>query len=133
MKSAFTLIELMIVVAVAALLTALAIPNIIAYRQNAIRTSCLGQQRQIRNAFDAYSTLTSRQVTEVPPRTELYSTDHAKWLQSEHVFFCPSGAGEYVLSLDPVTHEFRISCKWNEGSYAEQFPHVVEGLTLVAE
>lgn len=52
----FTLIELMVVVAIIAILAAIAIPMIFQYRVSANRAKCVGNMKQIQNAVEAIKT-----------------------------------------------------------------------------
>ena len=53
-KKGFTLIEIMIVVAIIAILAAIAIPNFISYRKTSQMNACKANQEQIRTACEAY-------------------------------------------------------------------------------
>lgn len=48
----FTLVEIMIVVAIIAILAAVAIPNFIKYRQNSQAAACVSNLKQIEAAFE---------------------------------------------------------------------------------
>lgn len=60
----FTLIELMIVIAIIAILAAIAIPQIFKYRQNANRAKCIGNMKQIQNAVEGYRAAYGTAATE---------------------------------------------------------------------
>lgn len=54
-EKGFTLVELMIVVAIFGVLAAIAIPNFIAYRNKARIAACVGTTESMRGAFAAYA------------------------------------------------------------------------------
>jgi len=54
-KSGFTLVEIMIVVAIIGLLAAIAIPNFVKARESAQAKSCVNNLRQIDGAVDQYA------------------------------------------------------------------------------
>lgn len=53
-KKGFTLVEIMIVVAIIALLAAIAIPNLLRARHNANETAAIGSMRTISTACESY-------------------------------------------------------------------------------
>ena len=52
MKKGFTLVEIMIVVAIIAILAAVAIPNFIKYRRSSQATACVSNLKQIQAAME---------------------------------------------------------------------------------
>jgi prepilin-type N-terminal cleavage/methylation domain-containing protein len=87
-RSAFTLVEIMIVVAIIGLLAAIAIPNFVRARTTAQMNACINNLRQIDSAKQQWG-LETRQLTNAIP-TE---TDIAPYLRgnSPSNILCPSG------------------------------------------
>ncbi len=87
-RSAFTLIELLIVIAIIMILAAILFPVFARARENARQTSCLGNLRQIGIAIRAYE----QDWEELPPH--VIGDDGRGYLwpyaQTVKIFICPS-------------------------------------------
>ena len=71
-RSAFTLVEIMIVVAIIGLLAAIAIPNFVRARENAQRTACQANLRSIAGAKMTWALEQRRGNAEVPTDADLF-------------------------------------------------------------
>ena len=108
----FTLVEIMIVVAIIGLLAAIAIPNFVRARTQSQKNACINNLRQIDGAVQQWA-LENNQ----PPTASPASTDVLPYLKSSVV--CPAGGStatfgsSYTLNgvtnkptcqIDPVNH-----------------------------
>jgi prepilin-type N-terminal cleavage/methylation domain-containing protein len=83
-SSGFTLVEIMIVVAIIGLLAAIAIPNFAHARMESERTTCLNNLRQIDGAVQAWAAELGKAPNAIPAFTDI-----SAYLKS--VVTCPSG------------------------------------------
>jgi len=70
-KAAFTLVEIMIVVAIIGLLAAIAIPNFVKARQTAQRNACINNLRQIDGAKEQWALETKKSQNDSINQTEV--------------------------------------------------------------
>ncbi len=97
-KSAFTLIELLVVIAIIAILAAILFPVFARARENARRSSCMSNLKQISLGALQYSQDYDERV--LPGQTVASSKYYFSWaqaidpyLKSREVFRCPSASG----------------------------------------
>ena len=73
-KAGFTLVEIMIVVAIIGLLAAIAIPNFVKARTASQKNACIANLKQIDGAKATWALELKKNNTDTPGNTDLYGT-----------------------------------------------------------
>ena len=96
-KSGFSLVEIMIVVAIIGLLAAIAIPNFIKARTTSQKNACINNLRQIDGAEQQWALETKQGAAAVPAYTDV-----SGYMRNSVI--CPSGGagGTFALSYTLV-------------------------------
>ncbi len=89
-KSGFTLVEIMIVVAIIGLLAAIAIPNFVKARATAQKNACIANLKQIDGAVQQWALENKKAATDTYLITD--ATIHA-YLKGSQLPPCPAGGG----------------------------------------
>src|SRR5258706_13179453 len=94
-KPGFTLVEIMIVVAIIALLAPIPIPNFVKARTASQKSACIANLKQIDGAKATWALENRKTTTDTPTTTDLYGT--TKYIRDEPT--CP-GAGVSELNTE---------------------------------
>jgi len=97
-RGAFTLVEIMIVVAIIGLLAAVAIPNLITARKKAQRQACIMNMKAIAGAKENWALDYKKGDADTPSDTDLFGRD--KYIENKPA--CPAG-GTY--NIGPVSEK----------------------------
>ncbi|MEQ2007091.1 MAG: prepilin-type N-terminal cleavage/methylation domain-containing protein [Limisphaerales bacterium] len=91
-KSGFTLVEIMIVVAIIGLLAAIAIPNFVKARATAQKNACIANLKQIDGAVQSWALENKKAATDTYAMTD---TTLLEYLKGSLLPACP-GSGTYA-------------------------------------
>lgn len=100
----FTLVEIMIVVAIIGLLAAIAIPNFVKARDTSQRNACIANLKQIETAKATWCMEQKKSLTDTPTPTDLYGNDKYIRVGPE----CPGG-GTYGINQVDTTPTCTLS------------------------
>jgi prepilin-type N-terminal cleavage/methylation domain-containing protein len=91
-KVGFTLVEIMIVVAIIGVLAAIAIPNFVTARKRSQTNACIANLKQIEGCKETWALDNKKQDTDTPSMaTDLVP----KYTKSEPI--CPAGTAAYIV------------------------------------
>jgi prepilin-type N-terminal cleavage/methylation domain-containing protein len=123
-KSAgFTLVEIMIVVAIIGMLAAIAIPNFVTSRKNAQATACINNIRVIQGAKDQWALEARKGSTDTPTAAELQP--YIGRGPAGKLPTCPVDSSDsFATSYSVNAIDAMVVC--NIGGGNAQYPHKLE-------
>ena len=107
LKKGFTLVEIMIVVAIIAILAAIAIPNFVKYRKESQQATCEQTRAQIVTAAENWGSKPDNANATTVELSELAPTDGSGYFKNMPT--CPSG-GTYSISKNATSGAWECTC-----------------------
>jgi len=106
-KAGFTLVEIMIVVAIIGLLAAIAIPNFVRARATSQANACINNLRQIDAAINEFALEQGKTTGSAAPSLTSDLTPYIKLNANNSIPTCPAG-GNYTVN--PVGNVPQVTC-----------------------
>lgn len=103
-RRGFTLVEIMIVVAIVGLLTAIAVPSFVRYREASRRSVCIANLKQMQDAKVQWAFEKNKKGNDMPVDADLIGAN--TYLRDKPS--CPSGGADYLTTIGTV--DVRASC-----------------------
>ncbi len=129
----FTLIELLVVIAIIAILAAILFPVFSRARENARRTSCLSNEKQIGIAIMQYLQDNDERYMNVEHGLYGWFVPLQPYIKSPQVFICPSmPEGEVNGSGSPINpaSDYSLNGFFTHGTSQAVFQNVAEQIVL---
>ena len=107
MQKGFTLVEIMIVVAIIAILAAIAIPNFVKYRTESQTAACESTRASIVTAAENWASKPANAAATSVDLTTLAPTDGSGYFKKAPA--CPDG-GTYTISKNATSGAWECTC-----------------------
>ena len=108
-KAGFTLVEIMIVVAIIGLLAAIAIPNFVKARATSQANACINNMRQIDAAVNEWALETGKKTGDAAPTLATDLTPYIKLNASASIPGCPATTVAYTVGVVGATPQVACS------------------------